>query len=89
MLESLCVNLHLSIHFPALCSLCSSDESWRVFLKRFATSVQHITGQEIEVKSPGESDSRDIIEQELEALRLRVDELSDEVHSFSVFHKNV
>lgn len=59
-----------------------SDSNWRVFLKRFSTSVQHITGQEIEVKEPGESDSRDTVVQELESLRIKVEELSDEVNPF-------
>jgi len=54
-----------------------SDDSWHVFITRFAASVQHITGQELEVKAASDSDS--IIEQELEALRTKVEELSDEV----------
>jgi hypothetical protein len=45
-------------------------------MKRFAASVQYITGQELEVKA---AESRDIVEQELEDLRNRVGELSDEV----------
>ena len=60
-----------------------SDDSWRVFLKRYATSIQHITGQEVEVKALGETSSRDIVEQELESLRLKVEELSDEVNVFN------
>lgn len=48
-------------------------------MKRFATSVQHITGQEVEVKEVGENASIDIIEQELELLRAKVDELTAEV----------
>ena len=61
-----------------------SDDGWRVFLKRFATSVQHITGQEVEVKALGETSSSDIVEQELESLRLKVEELSDEVNLFDI-----
>jgi len=41
--------------------------------------VQDITGQDLEVKKPEESTSRNIIEQELESLRQKVEELSDEV----------
>ncbi|GLB34079.1 putative diaphanous FH3 domain contatinign protein [Lyophyllum shimeji] len=52
------------------------DDSWHIFIKRFAASVQHITGQELEVKAASESDS--FIEQELEELRSKVEELSDE-----------
>jgi hypothetical protein len=46
-------------------------------MTRFAASVQHITGQELDVKAASDSDS--IVEQELEALRTKVEELSDEV----------
>ena len=57
-----------------------SDHNWHLFLKRFATSVQEITGQELEVREAGESDgSREIVEQELEELRSKVEELTDEV----------
>jgi len=45
-------------------------------LKRFVASVQHIIG-EVEVKTPNESDTR--LEEELEALRFKVEKLSDEV----------
>ena len=48
-------------------------------MKRFASSVQHITGQEIDVKAASDSDSMNIVEQELEELRSKVEELSDEV----------
>lgn len=61
-----------------------SDESWRVFLKRFATSVEHITGQEIEVKEARENGSVEI-EQELEMLRAKVDELTDEVKHLHLY----
>ena len=44
------------------------DDSWHVFMKRFATSVQHITGQELEVRAASESPS-EVVEEELEALR--------------------
>lgn len=54
-----------------------SDDSWHIFMKRFAASVQHITGQELDVKAVSDSDS--IVELELEALRSKVEELSDEV----------
>jgi hypothetical protein len=48
-------------------------------MRRFAASVQHITGQELEVKAASDSDSMSIVEQELEELRAKVEELSDEV----------
>jgi hypothetical protein len=43
--------------------------------------VQHITGQEVEVKTPIERDS--IVDEEIEALRTKVEKLSDEVSQFS------
>jgi hypothetical protein len=52
-----------------------------VFLRRFAASVQHITGQEVEVESPTEGSSLD---EEIEALRTKVETLSDEVGRVSV-----
>lgn len=48
-------------------------------MNRFAASVQYITGQELEVKAV---DSGDIVKQEIEDLRSRVEELSNEVRSF-------
>jgi diaphanous 1 len=59
-----------------------SDESWHTFLKHFMSSVQDITGQELEVKPASEHDSRDVVEGELESLRTQVEELSEEVGSF-------
>lgn len=56
-----------------------SDDSWHLFMMRFTNSVQHITGQELEVRAVSEIDSITVVEQELETLRTRVDELSDEV----------
>lgn len=53
------------------------DDSWHVFMNRFAASVQHITGQELEVRAASESPS-EVVEEELEALRARVEELNDE-----------
>lgn len=48
-------------------------------MKRFAASVSHITGQELDVKAASTNGPRDIVEQELEELRSKVEELSDEV----------
>jgi diaphanous 1 len=52
-----------------------------VFLRRFTASVQHITGQEVEVKSPTECVSLD---EEIEALRMKVEKLSDEVGQLNI-----
>jgi len=54
-----------------------SDDSWHLFLKRFAASVQHITGQELDVQAV--KDPSGFAEREIEELRNKVEELSDEV----------
>ena len=41
--------------------------------------MQHITGQELEVKAASDNDPLNIVEQELEALHTKVKELSEEV----------
>lgn len=51
-------------------------------MKRFTASVQHITGQELEVKAASDADSMTVVEEELETLRAKVEELSDEVTNF-------
>ncbi|KAG6861568.1 hypothetical protein C0995_014864 [Termitomyces sp. Mi166 len=53
------------------------DDSWEVFMKRFATSVQHITGQELEVKAVSDSDT--VAKRELQGLRIQFEQLSDEL----------
>lgn len=58
--------------------LCS-DDNWQSFLKRFATSVQHITGQQLEIKAASDGVAMSIFEEEVESLRTKVDELSEEV----------
>lgn len=55
-----------------------SDDSWRDFLKRFAGSVQHITGQVLDVR-PALDGNELQLEDEVERLRAKVDELSEEV----------
>lgn len=47
-------------------------------MKRFASSVQHITGQTVDAVT-GDESPKAIVEQELEVLRTKVEELSDEV----------
>jgi len=48
-------------------------------MMRFVNSVQHVTGQALEVRAVSDSDRMTVVEQEMEALRTKVDELSDEV----------
>ncbi|KAJ3556352.1 hypothetical protein NP233_g11996 [Leucocoprinus birnbaumii] len=52
-------------------------ESWHGFLKRFAASVQHITGQELSIDDASNGVSSHLVE-EVESLRNKVEELSDE-----------
>lgn len=54
------------------------DDNWNEFLKRFASSVQHITGQELDVRAVGDDSSRQVVEEELTTLRNQVEELSEE-----------
>ncbi|KAH8830279.1 armadillo-type protein [Flagelloscypha sp. PMI_526] len=54
------------------------DDSWQGFMKRFAHSVEPITGQEIEVRAASDEGSLNIVEQELEDLRNAFDSLSEE-----------
>ena len=58
------------------------DEGWRVFLRQYLASVEHIVGQQSEIRSPTLPDVGSIptsFFEELEALRSKVEELSDEV----------
>jgi hypothetical protein len=52
-------------------------EGWHGFLRRFAASVQHITGQELDIDQASDRVSSHLVE-EVEALRNKVEELSDE-----------
>lgn len=49
-------------------------------MMRFASSVQHITGQT--------ADSATLVEEELEVLRAKVEELSEEVGQFHHGHRS-
>ena len=57
---------------------CYRDDNWRMFMKRFISSVQHITGQSLDVVTEEQIAVPEIAE-ELESLRTRVDDLTDEV----------
>lgn len=68
------------LHYGLIAPLTyRSDDSWHLFMMRFVDSVQHITGQELEVKAASDSGSMVVVEQEMETLRAKVEELSDEV----------
>lgn len=56
---------------------CSSDDSWRLFMKRFGASVEHIVHDPLPALSEHEGDED--LQEELEHLRTKVQELSEEV----------
>lgn len=57
------------------------DQGWRVFMKRYLSSVQHIVGQQSLIRSSRVADTASVptsFIEELETLRSQVDELSEE-----------
>lgn len=58
--------------------LSCSDENWCAFLQRFAESVQHVTGQVVDVRLASDTD-HSLLQEEIDHLRTTVDKLSDEV----------
>ena len=57
----------------------SSDGEWVDLIKEFTSSVGHITGRALNVETIIHDRSA-VIEQELESLRAKVEELSNEVN---------
>ena len=55
----------------------SSDDSWRLFMERFGASVEHIVHDPLPALSEHEGD--EALQEELEHLRTKVRELSEEV----------
>lgn len=73
--------LHLCNLSNNLIQLCSvnSDQEWQLFMRQFADSIRHIVHDVDKVIS-----NNGHIEDELESLRSKVDELTEEVNlSFS------
>lgn len=60
------------------CIYPRSDDGWRQFIKRFADSVRHITSQNLEASLASE-DRESVLREEMETLRSKVDELTEEV----------
>ena len=57
------------------------DDGWRIFMRQYLGSVQHIVGQQAVVRSSKASDTSNVptsFIEELETLRQKVEELSDE-----------
>ena len=58
------------------------DEGWRVFMRQYLSSVQHIVGQQSLIRTSKVADTASVptsFLEELEALRAKVEELNDEV----------
>ena len=53
------------------------DDGWKAFLLDFSSSVEYVTGQSIDIKVS--SQDHDAVTEELESLRSKVYELTDEV----------
>ena len=59
-------------------TLLFSDDNWCAFLKKFTESVQHVTGQIVDVKLASETD-HSLLQDEIDQLRAQVDQLTAEV----------
>lgn len=55
-----------------------SDDGWQHFVKQFAESVRHITGQNLQANL-GSEDRETILQEELESARTKADKLGEEV----------
>ena len=58
--------------------VCCSDDGWCAFLKHFADSVQSVSGQIVDVRLASETD-HSVLQDEIDDLRAKVDELTTEV----------
>lgn len=70
--------MYFTLNIVLLFDVFSSGDSWLPLLNRFAASVRHITGQELEVQATLDGHGS-IVSEELDILRNKVDELSGEV----------
>jgi hypothetical protein len=64
--------------YPFNCSSSGRSDGWRAFLLDFSSSVEYLTGQSIDLNVSSQ-DQDGAIEEEVESLRSKVDELTDEV----------
>jgi len=72
-----------TIDLPSGHSFPGRNDGWKAFLLDFSSSVEYVTGQSIDLKVSSQ-DRDGVIEEELEVLRSKVDELTDEVGSYSL-----
>ncbi len=71
------MSIYYCVHL-ILVDLCCSDDGWCAFLKHFADSVQSVTGQIVDVRLASETD-HSVLQDEIDNLRAKVDELTTEV----------
>lgn len=71
---------HCSRRHSYSLKLLDSDDNWCAFLKRFTDSVQHITGQIVDVRLASEAD-HSLLQDEIDQLRGTVDKLTTEVRT--------
>lgn len=65
------------LDIPPIFSLLDRNDGWEAFLSDFLSSVEYLTGQPINLRAS--SQDRGAIKEELETLRSKVDELTEEV----------
>lgn len=78
--SDLVIVLHTFLDHAA--HLESFDDGWRKFMQRYLTDVQHIAGQAAVVRATRNADTASVptsFLEEIQALRSKVEELSDEV----------
>lgn len=66
--------------FAKFSKVQSSDNYWQEFIQRYIASIHSIIGH-IDLRAGSDTASMEVVEDELEALRSRVEELNDEVYS--------
>ena len=67
-----------TVDTPFSHSFPDRNDGWKAFLVDFSSSVEYVTGQSIDLKISSQ-DHGAVIEEELESLRSKVHELTDEV----------
>lgn len=66
----------MDVHLQLL--IQSRSKGWKTFLLDFSSAVEYVTGEPVDLKTSSQ-DHDAAIEEELETLRSKVDQLTDEV----------
>jgi len=66
------------VNVPLRSLISDRNDGWKTFLLDFSSSVEYVTGQAVDFKISSQ-DHDTVIEEELESLRSKVDELTNEV----------